>query len=76
MSQGRKQGRGKYTWRGAVYEGEFAKDCIQGQGTFKIGKTNFRGMFSPEIGERYGPEMKGVIVYDNGDQFDGVVAVR
>lgn len=72
LKQGLKHGLGTYYWPKASFEGSFAQDSFSGEGTLRVGKTSLRGLFS-ESNER---EVKGEIVYECGDVFEGVVALR
>jgi hypothetical protein len=76
LQDGKKHGKGVYSWRSAQYEGDFQHDTIRGAGAFKIGKTSLRGEFGSDHDLLSTPELKALIQYENGDQFEGVVSIR
>jgi hypothetical protein len=69
--KGRRHGKGIYSWRGVIFEGEFANDCIKGEGTIEFGKTTLKGHFESDQGALSLAEARGQITYASGDVFEG-----
>ena len=54
----------------------FFEDKIRGKGKIVIGNTKFDGQFYSEDDTFGGPELKGNISYENGDNFEGIVSIK
>ena len=66
----RRSGKGKLTTNNIIYEGEFYKDQIHGNGKIKFSKdgTEYIGSFKEGIIDGY-----GIFKWKNGDKYEGEV---
>mmetsp|Transcript_12319 Transcript_12319/g.26598 ORF Transcript_12319/g.26598 Transcript_12319/m.26598 type:complete len:225 (-) Transcript_12319:778-1452(-) len=68
MENGKRQGKGKYTWsNGTIYEGDYVDNKKHGRGKFTFpDKSTYEGEF---VEDRI--EGQGTYVYSNGDIYQG-----
>ncbi len=68
LKNGKREGKGKYTWSdGSYYEGGFKDDMKHGEGTFIWANgASYKGTFVNDV-----KDGRGVYVFANGDKYEG-----